>query len=132
MKTAKYGACLITFNEEDNIIAALESISFADEIIVVDSHSTDRTRELTFGFRGRSRDGKEVAPQVIERDWPGHVEQKNFAIDQAKNEWVLYLDVDERVSPRLRKEEAGGILIESCACSTRTEGAGAASIPMIT
>jgi len=103
-KTTAFTACLITFNEEDNIEAALESIEFADEIIVIDSHSTDRTRELALGFRGRSRDGREVEPRVIERDWPGHVEQKNFAIDQAQHDWVLCLDADERISPRLRKE----------------------------
>jgi len=103
-KSTPFTACLITFNEEDNIKAALESIGFADEIIVVDSHSTDRTRELALGFRGRSRDGREIEPRVIERDWPGHVEQKNFAIDQARHDWVLCLDADERVSSRLRKE----------------------------
>lgn len=103
-KATTFTACIITFNEEDNIEAALESIVFADEIIVVDSHSMDRTRELASGFRGRSRDGKEVKPRVIERDWPGHVEQKNFAIDQAQHDWVLCLDADERVSPQLRQE----------------------------
>ncbi len=103
-KTTAFTACLITFNEEDNIEAALESIGFADEIIVVDSHSTDRTRELALGFRGRSREGGKVEPRVIEKDWPGHVEQKNFAVDQAQNDWVLCLDADERISSRLRKE----------------------------
>ncbi|MGD2029566.1 MAG: glycosyltransferase family 2 protein [Desulfobacterales bacterium] len=103
-KHTPFTACLITFNEEDNVIAALESIGFADEIIVIDSHSTDGTRELARGFRGRSRDGREIEPRVIERDWPGHVEQKNFAIDQAQHDWVFCLDADERVSPRLRKE----------------------------
>jgi glycosyltransferase involved in cell wall biosynthesis len=103
-KRTEFTACLITFNEEDNIVAALESVGFADEIIVVDSHSTDRTRELANGFRGRSRNGWEVEPRVIERDWPGHVEQKNFAIDQARHDWVLCLDADERVSSRLHKE----------------------------
>ena len=103
-RTTAFTACLITFNEENNIIAALESIGFADEIIIVDSHSTDRTRELALGFRGRSRDGREIEPRVIEREWPGHVEQKNFAIDQAQHDWVLCLDADERVSSPLRKE----------------------------
>ncbi len=99
-----FTACIITFNEEDNIETALETVGFADEIIVVDSHSTDRTREIAGGFRGRSRDGMEVKPRIIERDWPGHVEQKNFAIDQAQHDWVLCLDADERVSPQLRQE----------------------------
>jgi glycosyltransferase involved in cell wall biosynthesis len=112
-KTTDFTACLITFNEEGNIVAALESVSFADEIIVVDSHSTDRTRELANGFRGRRRDGREVEPRVIERDWPGHVEQKNFAIDQARHDWVLCLDADERVSSRLRKEIESVLEVDS-------------------
>jgi len=97
-------ACIITRNEEENLPACLESVSFADEIIVVDSHSTDRTRVVAQEFRGRSLAGRVVEPRVIERDWPGHVEQKNFAIDQATNDWVLCVDADERVSLDLRKE----------------------------
>jgi glycosyltransferase involved in cell wall biosynthesis len=99
-----FTACLITFNEERNLLEALESVRFADEIIVVDSHSSDRTRELAALFRGQSLDGIEVRPRVIERDWPGHVEQKNFAVEQARHDWVLCLDADERVSPELRRE----------------------------
>lgn len=96
--------CMITFNEEPNLGAALESVPFADEIIVVDSHSTDRTREIAAAFRGTARTGEVVVPRVLDRDWPGHVEQKNFAIDAATHEWVLCLDADERVSPELRVE----------------------------
>lgn len=99
-----FSACLITFNEERNLPAALASVDFADEVIVVDSHSTDRTREVAAAFRGRDREDREVRPRVIERDWAGHVEQKNFAIDQAAHDWVLCLDADERVSPELRRE----------------------------
>jgi glycosyltransferase involved in cell wall biosynthesis len=95
---APVSACIITFNEERNVMAALESVAFADEIIVVDSRSSDRTREIAASFRGE-RGG---TPRVIERDWPGHVEQKNFAIDQASNDWVLCIDADERVTPELR------------------------------
>jgi glycosyltransferase involved in cell wall biosynthesis len=97
-------ACIIAFNEERNILAALESVAFADELIVVDSHSRDATRALAAGFRGKTPEGNEVRPRVIERDWPGHVEQKNFAIDQAAHDWVLAVDADERVSPELRRE----------------------------
>lgn len=84
--------CIITFDEERNIAACLQSAGFADEAIVVDSHSTDHTREIARGLGAR----------VIERDWPGYAEQKMFAIAQATHEWVLLLDADERVSPELR------------------------------
>ena len=112
-KATAFTACIITFNEEDNIEAALETVGFADEIIVVDSHSTDRTREIAGGFRGRSRDDREVKPRIIERDWPGHVEQKNFAIDQAQHDWVLCLDADERVSRQLRQEIETVLAVDS-------------------
>jgi glycosyltransferase involved in cell wall biosynthesis len=87
-------ACIITYNEADRIEACLRSVSFCDEVIVVDSHSTDSTREraATLGAR------------VIERDWPGYRSQKQFAVDAARNDWVLCLDADERVSDRLRAE----------------------------
>lgn len=84
--------CVITLNEEHTIEACLASVPFADEVIVVDSHSTDRTRETATACGAR----------VIERDWPGHIEQKNFAIDQASHPWVLCLDADERLSPELQ------------------------------
>lgn len=112
--------CMITFNEEANVTAALESVGFADEIVVVDSHSTDRTRELAETFRGVSRSGEEVVPRVLERDWPGHVEQKNFAIDAASHDWVLCLDADERVSPELRREVEAALATESPAADGYT------------
>jgi glycosyltransferase involved in cell wall biosynthesis len=84
--------CVVAMNEEDNIADCLASADFVDERIVVDSHSKDATRERAAASGAR----------VIERDWPGHVEQKNFAIDQAANDWVLCLDADERVSPELK------------------------------
>jgi glycosyltransferase involved in cell wall biosynthesis len=87
-------ACIITFNEADRIEACLSSVAFCDEIIVVDSHSTDRTRELAASLGAR----------VIERDWPGYRSQKQFAVDAARHEWVLCLDADERVSAELRAE----------------------------
>jgi len=84
--------CVIAMDEEDHIADCLRSADFADERIVVDSHSKDRTREIAASLGAR----------VVERDWPGHVEQKNFALAQATQEWVLCLDADERVSPELR------------------------------
>lgn len=84
--------CVIAKDEAGNIADCLKSADFADEWIVVDSHSTDRTREIA----------QECGARVVERDWPGHVEQKNFAVGQAAHDWVLCLDADERVSPELR------------------------------
>jgi glycosyltransferase involved in cell wall biosynthesis len=87
-------ACIITYNEADRIEACIRSLAFCDEVIVVDSHSTDGTRERAAALGAR----------VIERDWPGYRSQKQFAVDAALNEWVLCLDADERVSTRLRAE----------------------------
>jgi len=84
-------ACIITRNEEVNLPDCLASVKWADEIVVVDSRSTDRTREIAAAAGAR----------VIERDFPGHIEQKNFAVEQAKNDWVLSIDADERLSPEL-------------------------------
>jgi len=83
--------CVVTLDEERNIAACLASAHFADEVVVVDSHSTDRTRAIA----------AEMGARVIERDWPGHIQQKNFAIEQASHAWVLCLDADERLSPEL-------------------------------
>jgi glycosyltransferase involved in cell wall biosynthesis len=87
-------ACIITFNEADRIEACLRSVDFCDEIIVVDSHSSDGTRQLAARLGAR----------VIERDWPGYRSQKQFAVDAARHDWVLCLDADERVSDELRGE----------------------------
>ena len=85
-------ATIITFNEESNIKAACESVAWADEVVVVDSNSTDRTRELA----------EEYGARVITNDWPGFGAQKQFAVDQAKHEWIFSLDADERVSDELK------------------------------
>ena len=87
----KITATVITFNEEHNIAAALESLSWADEIIVVDSESTDGTVEIARRFTDR----------LFVRAWPGYSAQKNFAAEQASNDWIFSLDADERVSPEL-------------------------------
>jgi glycosyltransferase involved in cell wall biosynthesis len=72
----------------------LESVKWCDEIVVVDSFSTDRTVAIC----------QEYTPRVIQRSWPGYVEQKRFALSQATHEWVLNVDADEEVSPGLRHE----------------------------
>jgi len=94
MDRASISVCIVTFNEEDRILECLESVRWADEIIVVDSFSTDRTVEYARRFTDR----------IIQRPWPGHVAQKNFALDQAQCDWVLCVDADERVSPELAAE----------------------------
>jgi len=87
-------ACVITLNEEDRIRDCLASLDFCDEVLVVDSHSTDRSREIA----------AEMGARVIERDWPGFGPQRDFAAAQASTNWVLCLDADERISPELRRE----------------------------
>jgi glycosyltransferase involved in cell wall biosynthesis len=87
----KISATIITFNEEANIREACESLTWADEIIVVDSGSTDKTRDVA----------KACGAQVIEKDWPGFATQKQFATEQALHDWVFSLDADERVSEEL-------------------------------
>src|SRR5215467_16182122 len=88
----KISATVITFNEESNIKAACESVAWADEIVVVDSNSTDATREIAEACGAR----------VIVNPWPGFSAQKQFAVDQAKHDWIFSLDADERVSDKLR------------------------------
>jgi glycosyltransferase involved in cell wall biosynthesis len=87
-------ATLITYNEEQNIAGALESLSWADEIVVVDSGSSDSTLEVCRRYTER----------VLHRDWTGYVDQKNFAVGQASHDWVFSLDADERASAELRAE----------------------------
>ena len=91
---AGISACIITFNEADRIERCLTALSFCEEIIVVDSHSSDDTR----GIAAR------LGARVIERDWPGYRSQKQFATDAARHEWVLCVDADEWVTPGLRAE----------------------------
>jgi glycosyltransferase involved in cell wall biosynthesis len=85
---------IVTLNEESNLARTLASVSFAEEIIVVDSHSTDRTREIADSFGAK----------VFTRDWPGFAAQKNFAIQQCTGDWILSLDADEELSPELRTQ----------------------------
>ena len=79
---------IVVFNEERNIRAALDSVAWMDEIIAVDSYSTDKTVEIC----------REFTPHVFQRKWNGFCEQKNSAIDRATSDWVFILDADERVS----------------------------------
>lgn len=85
-------ACIIALNEADRIGACIASLAFCDEIVVVDSGSVDGTREIA------SRAGA----RVIQHPFEGYRAQKDFAVKQARNDWVLCLDADERVTPQLR------------------------------
>jgi glycosyltransferase involved in cell wall biosynthesis len=87
----KLSVVIITYNEEKRIADCLSSVTWADEIIVVDSYSTDKTLEVCRKFGVR----------VIQHEWPGHVKQKNYALTQAAHDWVLSLDADEVASPLL-------------------------------
>lgn len=91
---ASLSVILITKNEAANIRACIGSVAWADEIIVVDSGSTDGTVAIC----------KELGAQVHEHDWPGFGVQKNRALGYVTKDWVLSLDADERVTPELRAE----------------------------
>lgn len=90
----KLSVTIITLNEENNIAQAIESVSFADEIILVDSHSTDRTVEIA----------KSYGAIIYQHDFKGHGEQKNIAANFASNDWILNIDADERIDEQLQKE----------------------------
>ena len=90
----KISVTVITKNEEKNISDCLKSVDWADEIIIVDSESTDKTVEIA----------KQFTDKVFNRKWEGYVSQKRYALSLASNEWVLSLDADERVTPELKDE----------------------------
>ena len=93
----KLTVTVITHNEAANVAAALESVAWADEILVIDSHSTDDTVAIA----------RRLASRVEVRDWPGYSAQKNYAAEVASNDWILSLDADERVTPELAAEIRG-------------------------
>ncbi|MCX7918699.1 MAG: glycosyltransferase family 2 protein [bacterium] len=86
--------CIIAYNEADKIARCLQSVSWANEIIVVDSGSSDNTIEIC----------KQYTDKIYHRDWTGYVDQKNYAMSLAKYDWVLSVDADEEVSPELSQE----------------------------
>jgi glycosyltransferase involved in cell wall biosynthesis len=95
----KVTVAIITKDEEGNIRDCLESVKWADEIVVVDNGSTDRTLSIC----------QEYGARIFQEEWKGYSGQKNSAIEKAGNEWVLNLDADERVSPELRQEMQKGL-----------------------
>ena len=90
----KISATIITYNEERKIARAIESLRCADEVLIVDSGSSDRTVELAEKFGAR----------VIESPWPGYAKQKNLAAERAAHDWILSLDADEALSESLEAE----------------------------
>ncbi len=85
-------ACIIAKDEADRIAPCLESVAFCDEVIVLDSGSTDGTQQLC----------RDMGATVHDGDWPGYIEQKNRVMQLATHQWVLSLDADERVDAELR------------------------------
>jgi glycosyltransferase involved in cell wall biosynthesis len=85
---------IVTLNEEETLARTLAGVAWAEEIIVVDSGSTDRTTEIARSFGAR----------VIEHEWPGFTAQKNLAIAQCSGTWVLSLDADEELTSELQQE----------------------------
>jgi glycosyltransferase involved in cell wall biosynthesis len=102
----RLSAVVITLNEEKHITDCLESIKWADEIIVVDSGSTDKTIEICRGY----------TDQIHAISWQGFGNQKNSGVDLAHFDWILSIDADERVTPEL-KNEIESILKEEIDCS---------------
>jgi len=93
-QNSKLSVIIITLNEAENIRACLESVAWADEVIVVDSGSTDDTLSICAEL------GAKV---LINREWQGFGFQKNLALQQATGDWILSLDADERISPALEQ-----------------------------
>lgn len=90
----KISAIIIAGNEEENIRECLESVRWCDEIILIDSESKDKTVEIA----------KEYTEKVFIKKWEGFAVQKRYSLEQAKNEWVISIDADERVSSELKTE----------------------------
>lgn len=90
----KLSAVIITKNEEDNLERCLKSVSFCDEIVVVDSQSTDRTKEIA----------QKYTDKVYDKEWLGFEAQRTLALSLATNDWILSIDADEEVPLELRNE----------------------------
>lgn len=94
MSRERISACIIAYNEERKIRRCLSSVTWCDEIVVVDSYSTDRTVEICREFTNR----------VYQHEWLGYVGQRNYVRELSSHPWVFFLDSDEEVSPGLRDE----------------------------
>lgn len=90
----KVSVTIITLNEAEHIAAAIDSAAWADEVLVVDSGSTDGTTDIA----------RAKGALVICREWAGYVDQKNYAAGRASHDWIFSLDADERITPALAEE----------------------------
>ena len=94
MEKSMVSACVMTFNNDDQIEDCLKNITWADETIVVDSFSTDKTVDICRKYTDR----------VYQRKWPGFKDQSNYTMSLARYEWILFMDADERITPELYNE----------------------------
>jgi glycosyltransferase involved in cell wall biosynthesis len=94
MTRARLSVVIVTWNEEDRLRECLQSVAWADEIVVVDAESHDKTVQIA----------REFTDHVLVRPWPGFAAQKNFGLERASGDFILSLDADEEVSPELRAE----------------------------
>ena len=90
----KISATIIALNEQRNIARAIRSVGFCEEVLVIDSGSTDRTVEIA----------RSLGAKVVTNDWPGYAAQKNFAASIARNDWILSVDADEAVGSELASQ----------------------------
>src|SRR5690606_22332046 len=91
----KISGLVITYNEEQNIEGLVESLDFVDELIVVDSFSTDKTVEILSKF---------PHIKVVQNEFENYTKQRNFTLKLASNPWILFLDADERIPSELKEE----------------------------
>ncbi|MEK7387831.1 MAG: glycosyltransferase family 2 protein [candidate division NC10 bacterium] len=107
MTRPRLSAVVITKDEEERVRACLESVAWADEVVVVDAESTDKTAQIA----------REFTDHVYVRPWPGFAAQKNFGLGQATGDWTLSVDADEEVSRELREEIEAVLAASGAACA---------------
>lgn len=107
MTRPRLSAVVITKDEEERVRACLESVAWADEVVVVDAESTDKTAQIA----------REFTDHVYVRPWPGFAAQKNFGLEQATGDWTLSVDADEEVSRELREEIEAVLAASGAACA---------------
>ena len=107
MTRPRLSVVVITKDEAERVRACLESVAWADELVVVDAESTDKTAQIA----------REFTDHVYVRPWPGFAAQKNFGLEQATGDWTLSVDADEEVSRELREEIEAVLAASGAACA---------------